>query len=261
VLFRSNFSLSKFDDSELGADDPAVATSFHRSDCEGATFRRARLRKVDLSRAYLASAKFQDADLSMAVMEGAYVAGAAFERSNLTGVNAEEADLSGVDLRQAKSVDGLQLKGAKGLTDEMANWLNHNGAVDAAPRPGQQDESMEFLPYLEVSIFCPPSAHQAVMYLLHEQFRDFGQMGKYEEVKFTSALGDIGYFSTTSSIPRKGSAGSYSTDQQVLIRTWVPVHLRSQIGRLADAIRQIDFYEHPVVTSSAVPIWLAVPTW
>lgn len=97
-LSHVNFSLSSFIKTQFANQDGTEGADLRHCDFEGAVFWGACLRDVD--------------------MRGAYLSGASF---------CKESGKDPADVR------GLQLEGAGGMDEDLANWLTARGAIGARP--------------------------------------------------------------------------------------------------------------------------------
>jgi uncharacterized protein YjbI with pentapeptide repeats len=101
----------------------------NRAHLEGAHFEEAYLEMAHFEEAYLEMAHFERADLKKADFSKAHLNKANLDEAYLYGANFHGADLSNVNLENARSLEKIDLRGIKGLTEEQLKACKKKGAI------------------------------------------------------------------------------------------------------------------------------------
>ena len=113
--------------------------SLGKATLNGAHFEGAHLEKTHFEGAHLEKTHFEGAYLEMAHFEGADLKKADFSKARLNKANLDEAylhganfygaDLSNVNLENARSLEEIDLRGIKGLTEKQLKACKKKGAI------------------------------------------------------------------------------------------------------------------------------------
>lgn len=147
-LLEANLSNANLNGADLSGSDLSYA-NLTGADLSEANLRRANLRASNLNGAILLRANLAEAEISMSLLSGAFlreanlrganlidakISNASFRRANFSEVNLSRSNLTNTDLTQtnieeAQSLQGTDLSGVKGLTEEQLKACKAKGAI------------------------------------------------------------------------------------------------------------------------------------